>query len=409
MHMRISLAVVAGAAAAVPLSGASAFSIGARIHGSRLAPAGPAATGLASAAGRESAGGGGGPAGATAISPDVVESARERVLSLASQLKEESKTGVFLSDASSRSDLCRAVADLEAVCGNMSERSLDLMLGDWTLLCTTSPSRGGGSKNEKQVRKLSLFGSKGGLPELPFQDKLRKSFDVTQRIRAGKEGGAIDRVDNVIQFTPFANKLGDLLGDSSPLSALGDIVINPLELTKSKVALVHDAKVESVSPVLRTKINLKSYVLTVAGTSQYLEPNGADILGLNVPLSEFQSGRFDTTFVDEALRISRGRQGAVETLRVFVRADGVDEANGAAGGVADAVDAEEAREVVEDEARGNTENFQEAASASDEGTDRVDVDAKAKMERDEEMFRRRLLEARLKRESKEDGGETESG
>ena len=64
---------------------------------------------------------------------------------------------------------------------------------------------------------------------------------------------------------------------------------------------------------------------------------------------------------------------------------------------------------MEDEARGNTENFQEAASASDEGTDRVDVDSKAKMERDEEMFRRRLLEARLKRESKEDGGETESG
>ena len=70
----------------------------------------------------------------------------------------------------------------------------------------------------------------------------------------------IDRVDNVIEFTPFAETVGDLLGDSVPFAALKDLTLNPLDVKKSKVSLIHKAEVQSVTPVLRTKINLQSYV-----------------------------------------------------------------------------------------------------------------------------------------------------
>lgn len=59
--------------------------------------------------------------------------------------------------------------------------------------------------------------------------------------------------------------------------------------------------------------------MNVAGTSQYLDPSGKDVLGINMPLKEFQAGTFETTYLDKDLRISRGQTGSIEQLRVFVK------------------------------------------------------------------------------------------
>lgn len=59
--------------------------------------------------------------------------------------------------------------------------------------------------------------------------------------------------------------------------------------------------------------------MNVAGTSQYLDPDGQDVLGINSPLKEFQAGTFETTYLDDSLRISRTTMGSVDQLRVYVR------------------------------------------------------------------------------------------
>jgi DNA anti-recombination protein RmuC len=101
---------------------------------------------------------------------------------------------------------------------------------------------------------------------------------------------------------------------------LGNVNLNPLSVKKSKVVLVHDAEVESVDPVLRTKIAWVSSVVNVAGTSQYLDPDGADVFGINNLFGEFLNvGTFDTPYVDEDVRVSRSPGPIVEQIRVFVR------------------------------------------------------------------------------------------
>ena len=61
------------------------------------------------------------------------------------------------------------------------------------------------------------------------------------------------------------------------------------------------------------------FVVNVAGTSQFLEPEGSDIFGVNNLLGEFRSGTFETPYIDQDIRISRTRGPVFEQLRVFVR------------------------------------------------------------------------------------------
>jgi len=62
-------------------------------------------------------------------------------------------------------------------------------------------------------------------------------------------------------------------------------------------------------------------LVNVAGKSQFLDPKGQDIIGINSPLKEFQAGTFETTYMDEDLRISRTKYGSSDILRVYVRSE----------------------------------------------------------------------------------------
>lgn len=238
-----------------------------------------------------------------------VSEAKAKVLNIAKDCKEQG--GVFVSDNSKRKDLQKAVAELEAICGPPDLSKKDAMVGEWTLLSTT---------NINPLPPLPL----SFLPRNPIQDELRKvvysNVDVMQKIRndisTNDSNDDINRVDNVIQFT-------------TPTEGSLAALPNPLSLSRAKITLCHNAKIESVTPLLRTKISLKSVILTIAGKSQYLDPDGADVLGINLPPVQdiLNAGVFDTTYVDDEIRISRGPavSGYLdEQLRVFLRCNARD-------------------------------------------------------------------------------------
>ena len=69
---------------------------------------------------------------------DNVIKARNNLLDILRDFAKNSSTGVFLTDLSSVNRLQKSVAELEALAGAPSENFPGLMLGDWTLVCTTN-------------------------------------------------------------------------------------------------------------------------------------------------------------------------------------------------------------------------------------------------------------------------------
>lgn len=265
----------------------------------------------------------------SAIPVETVTTTKTNVLDVAKTVFQSSKTGLFITDPSATKDLKKAVAELEAVCDPPGDNERKLMMGDWKLVCTTNFPSSGGEFKIGDGKGSGPFGLP--IPEPPeflskTRNKLIESVEVTQRIRAfdwdnektdetyvageGKMSSKFNRIDNIVEFTPFT--LESILNVT--------LNLNPLEVSKTKVTLAHKAEVLSLTPVLRTKLALASVILNVAGETQYLEPTGADVLALNVPLGDFlNAGAFDTTYVDDDIRISRGKVGLVEQLRVFTR------------------------------------------------------------------------------------------
>lgn len=239
--------------------------------------------------------------------------AKEALLETAKKLKSE--YGSLLIEKAAQEELKAAVEELENKSEPPSiEDYKDLFLGEWTLLCTTSTNQQG-----VDTDRLPFFKQD---PLKKIRDSIREAANkyimVQQNVRSTKDDGVIDRVDNTVEYEP-PESLRELL-ENVPES-ISQLNINPLHVSKSKIVLAHKATIESEMP-LKTKLALQSVILNVAGDSIYLEPNGSDIAGINLPLGEFiGSGTFETTYMDDTLRISRGKQGFVEQLRVFVRSE----------------------------------------------------------------------------------------
>jgi hypothetical protein len=254
---------------------------------------------------------------------------RQEVIYTAQSLAESSLTGIFLTSPSDIRKLESVVTKLEASAPkSFSERERELCLGDWELLCTARGAKMVSRNRDSLVPNLQ-FKTPASFTQI--QDSIRKSFSVLQRIRStpnddttsSSSSNTINRIDHVIEYTPLKTLENILPQDNALFQSIRTWNVNPLDVSKSKITLIHKANVESLEPVFRTKLSLKSVVVNVAGTSQYLDPKGADILGLNLPsLGDFtNAGTFDTTYVDETIRISRGKLGLLDDLRVFIRKD----------------------------------------------------------------------------------------
>jgi hypothetical protein len=286
---------------------------------------------------------------------EVVRAARDDLVALSQTLTSSNGGGsssknVYVRRPSDAIRLLKEIDRLEAMVASSNNnyddnnfqrrrRKKELLVGDWTLIATANvPSsrfRGrttnDNKMNDSSDRNSNGFGWFNNFQEAP-------SIEVTQRIRStanekaqsdGDENGTnattttatmeIDRVDNIIEISsPTTDENNMLLR-----------LLNPLSISKTKLVLIHNANIESVYPVLRTKIAWVSTVLNVAGGSstttssssnQFFDANGQDLLGINNLFGEYLNvGSFDTPFVDERVRVSRSPGPVFETVRVFVR------------------------------------------------------------------------------------------
>ena len=182
--------------------------------------------------------------------------AKTELLETAQCLNE--KFGCLIIDSKAQDELRSAVEKLEAVTEPPSASAE--LIGNWTLLCSTASAslqKGPLDKiNGIDTSKIPFF-NEGPLKEI--RDTLNKSLKVQQVIRSESTPGIIDRVDHVLQYVPpdtlsaFIENIPD---------ALKNLNINPLQVSKSKVSLVHKAEVASISPVINTKLSLSSIIGT---------------------------------------------------------------------------------------------------------------------------------------------------
>jgi hypothetical protein len=182
--------------------------------------------------------------------------AKTELLETAESLNE--KFGCLIIDSSAQEQLRNAVEKLEAVTEPPSASTE--LIGNWTLLCSTASASLQNGPLDKingiDTNKIPFF-NEGPLKEI--RDTLNKSLKVQQVIKAETMSGVVDRVDHVLQYAP-PDTLSAFI-DSLP-DALKNLDINPLKVSESKFILVHKAEVESVSPVINTKLSLSSIVGT---------------------------------------------------------------------------------------------------------------------------------------------------
>lgn len=176
--------------------------------------------------------------------------AKNNVVDVAERLK--AKEGVLIVDTQDKSDMKKAVAELEAVAEPPTQDDFDSKFkGDWTLLCSTATNADG-----FDTSKVPFF-NEGPLKSI--RDYINRSLKVEQRIRSMTDSGTVDRIDHVLEYQP-PDTLKQLL-DNLP-DALTSLNINPLHISQGNVTLIHKATVDSVTPVLRTTISLESIVRT---------------------------------------------------------------------------------------------------------------------------------------------------
>ena len=233
---------------------------------------------------------------------------RRYLLDTAKRLAKENGK-LLVDNPQAKKDLLKAVEDLEksADAPTPSEVASDL-LGDWTLIISTATT--------PATKDLPSFSLPDPLAQLRQKiiDQTNQNVQVTQRIRSTDDANlAVNRIDHVLEYKP-PSKLQELI-DNLP-EQLAGLDINPLHVSQSKVVLVHKAELQGT----KAKLSLQSVVLNVAGTSQQLDPKGKDVASLNLPFGEvLNAGDFETTYLKDSVRISRGKVGPVDQLRVFVR------------------------------------------------------------------------------------------
>lgn len=175
------------------------------------------------------------------------EDAKLNLVNVAKRLQKEE--GTFVITPESKSELKQAVSELEAVASPPTQQDYeDFFTGDWTLLCTTATTES--TPLQATLPKLPFLQS-GPLKDL--KESLQNRVVVQQRIRSK------DRIDHVLQYTP-PDKLQDLFSPGDIPEALASFNLNPLHVSEGKVTLIHKAEVQSVTPVLRTRLGLESIV-----------------------------------------------------------------------------------------------------------------------------------------------------